>query len=402
MKNVFVDTNVLLSEYFKFDDYDEVYISIVSIEELDNLKYCNDIGYKARQAIKKIENAKNKKIIFDSTYAGIKFIPNKNDNTILAQAYEQYKLNDQLIFLSDDLSLKIKAESIGLPCERFVYKKDEDTYTGYRYIDLDDVELANWYESEVKVNKWGLQINEYAIFRINNEVVDTWVWTSNGFRHLSTKKIESQALGKFKPLDEIQICAIDALTNNQMVMLRGKAGSGKSLISLNYAMSMIEKGKTDKLIIFANPVATRNSAKLGYLPGSKDEKLLDSQVGNMLSSKFGNRVAIESLIKQEKIILLPFSDIRGYDTSGSKSIVYIVEAQNLDIDLMKLAIQRVGEDCQLIIDGDNHTQVDLVAFDGSNNGMNRVSEVFRGRDFYSEIYFSKIYRSKLAEVADLM
>jgi predicted ribonuclease YlaK len=50
---------------------------------------------------------------------------------------------------------------------------------------------------------------------------------------------------------------------------------------------------------------------------------------------------------------LPLSDIRGYDTTGMKAGIYITEAQNLDRSLMKLALQRVGEDCICIIDGDN-------------------------------------------------
>ena len=85
-------------------------------------------------------------------------------------------------------------------------------------------------------------------------------------------------------------------------------------------------------------MATVNSAKLGYYPGSRDEKLLDSQIGNLLASKLGGREAVEIMMKEEKLILLPLSDIRGYDTSGMRAGVYISEAQNLDRTLMKLAL----------------------------------------------------------------
>lgn len=76
------------------------------------------------------------------------------------------------------------------------------------------------------------------------------------------------------------------------------------------------------------------------------------------------------------------SDIRGYDTSGMKAGIYITEAQNLDISLLKLALQRAGDDCKFILDGDNNTQVDLSIYAGNNNGLKRASEVFRGNDFY--------------------
>ena len=64
-------------------------------------------------------------------------------------------------------------------------------------------------------------------------------------------------------------------------------------------------GKIDKVIVFCNTVATKNSAKLGYYPGTRDEKLLDSQIGNLLSSKLGGRLAVEQMIQEEKLILLP-------------------------------------------------------------------------------------------------
>jgi len=76
------------------------------------------------------------------------------------------------------------------------------------------------------------------------------------------------------------------------------------------------------------------------------------------------------------------SDIRGFDTTGMKAGIYITEAQNLTIDLMKLALQRIGEDSICILDGDNEAQVDLGLYAGSNNGLKRVSEVFRGQPFY--------------------
>ena len=67
-----------------------------------------------------------------------------------------------------------------------------------------------------------------------------------------------------------------ALNNNQITMLKGPAGTGKSYLALSYLLNRLEKRKIDKIIIFCNTVATKGSAKLGYLPGSRDEKLLDS------------------------------------------------------------------------------------------------------------------------------
>ena len=107
---------------------------------------------------------------------------------------------------------------------------------------------------------------------------------------------------------------------------------------INTLFWLKKRNKIDKIIVFCNTVATKNSAKLGYYPGTRDEKLLDSQIGNLLSSKLGGRIAVEQMIQKEELILLPLSDIRGYDTSGMRAGIYISEAQNLDIELMKLTL----------------------------------------------------------------
>ena len=106
------------------------------------------------------------------------------------------------------------------------------------------------------------------------------------------------------------------------------------------------------------------------------------------------------MIANENLLLLPFSDIRGFDTTGMRAGIYISEAQNLDVSLMKLALQRIGEDCICIIDGDSKTQVDDINFSGNNNGMKRASTIFRGQDIYGEIELQRIYRSKIAHIAE--
>ena len=99
---------------------------------------------------------------------------------------------------------------------------------------------------------------------------------------------------------------------------------------------------------------------------------------------------------------MPLADARGYDTNGMRAGIYMTEAQNMDISLMKLALQRIGEDCICIIDGDQKTQVDDVGFEGSNNGMRRVSKVFRGNNIYGEIELRHIHRSRIAQLAEDM
>ena len=251
-----------------------------------------------------------------------------------------------------------------------------------------------------------LYINQYLLIyeKESGKCVDQVRWDGETYRRLNYNTFTSKWFGDVKPMrgDIYQTLAADSLTNNKITMIKGPAGSGKTYLSLGFLMHKLERNKIDRIIVFCNTVATKNSAKLGYYPGTKDEKLLDSQIGNLLISKFGGRDAVERMIAEETLVLLPMSDIRGYDTSGMCAGIYISEAQNLDVDLMKLTLQRIGEDSICIIDGDCKTQVDDIHFAGSNNGMRRASQVFRGHDVYGEITLKNIHRSRIATIAEAM
>lgn len=384
-----IDTNVLLEDVSVLNKYPKAVICLPVLEELDRLKMSNDkkLAYKAREVISKLKES-DVEFIFED------FNLDTSDNRIL-----NYALRYGFKLITNDVNLQLKAKAVGVEVESYI--PQAENYTGYKEVIFTDEELAGWYEGN-KFNKWGLINNQYLIIKYQDDYVGAWKYVNGEFQEVFNRYIDSKVFGKIKPLDVFQRCAIDSLYTNQVTVLKGKAGSGKSLLALAYAVSEIERGVYERLVIFTNPVPVLNSARLGFYPGDKNEKLLSSNIGNILISKFGDRVIVETLINQNKLMLIPFSDIRGFDTSGMKAIVYITEAQNLDVNLMKIAAQRVSEECKFIVDGDNEAQVDLEVFSGRNNGMRRLSEVFRGQDFYGEVELKNIYRSKIAELADKM
>ena len=75
--------------------------------------------------------------------------------------------------------------------------------------------------------------------------------------------------GTIKPIDPYQELAMDSLKYNQITLLKGPAGTGKSLLSLAYLFKLLEENKIDRIIIFCNTVATAGSAKLGFYPGDR-------------------------------------------------------------------------------------------------------------------------------------
>lgn len=415
MNYLFYDTCALLEGGERIFDKEDtkILISSITLNELEDIKSSSkkdeDIKYKARKLLHFLSaNENNYEIVIYKNLWELELdrhdLPKNNDSKIIISAYMWEADNAPITFITCDLACRAIAKTIGLQTE-LLNDNSEDDYTGYIEITLSDSKMAEFYNNVCPVNdnQYNLLHNQYLIIKDSRgKVVDRYRWSNKeGYISVNFLKTESKMFGKITPKhdDVYQRLALDALAHNKITMLRGPAGTGKSYLAFGHMFSLLESGKIDKIIVFCNTVATKGSAKLGFYPGSRTEKLLDSQIGNLLESKLGDRYIVEKLINEGDLVLLPMSDIRGYDTTGMNAAIYISEAQNLDIELMRLALQRIGDDSICILDGDSNAQVDLSMYAGNNNGMRRVSKVFRGSDVYGEVTLNKIYRSKIAELA---
>ena len=406
-----IDTNILMS----LESYDsllarcegKITIPMYVLEELDNLKNKEgDKGFKARRALRNIEKYADDIEIYlptDDEYRY--FLPacwstGKMDNEIINSAAILKSAGNQVKVLSNDLNVRLKCESVEIDAES--YYEIIEINSGWLQVNLSEEECLSLDDeaiaSMLKTGQY-LLVDEkstgdlFAIYSKDNE---------NKIRCVVPRHIYSSHFGRIEALDEFQMCAIDSLYKDNLTVITGKAGSGKTLLSLSYALQEVLSGKRSKLIIFANPVKTRGSEQLGYYPGDRTEKLMQNSVGAMLVSKFGgDPMAVDQLIQDGMLEILPFSDIRGFEVSESQ-IMYISEAQNLNVDLAKLAIQRCAEGAKIILEGDPQTQVDHYSFEGNQNGLRRVIEVFEGTEGFSHIYLPNIRRSKIADLADKM
>lgn len=391
-------------------------ISSITLSELENIKTSrnkdHEVKLAARRVLRKLteESKKYQVVIYQPSHLELLsdyHFDINDDIRILADALwaDRNIAPDDITFVTNDLALTMIANLYFGDDSICCVVPEEDNYTGFKEVYMNENEMAAFY-MEPNNNCFNLLQNEYLIVRETdtNNIVDRLCWTGSEYRHLNYNNFKSRWFGDVRPIagDTYQMLAADSLSNNQITMLKGPAGTGKTYLALAYLLHKVDKGKLDKIVVFCNTVATKGSAKLGYLPGDRNEKLLDSQIGNLLSSKLGDRTEVERMIEDGKLLLLPMSDIRGYDTTGMRAGIYISEAQNTDINLMKLALQRIGEDSVCIIDGDPLTQVDDDAFADHNNGMRRASEVFRGTEVYGEVELQIIHRSRIASIAQKM
>ncbi len=381
-----------------------------TICELEDIKTSSrkteEIRFAARRAVHFLdENQERYKVfIWDSgacAYLTAAELEDNPDNRIISCAAEAFNYYPGLVFCSDDILCRLIAkEYFGLEVLS-VEIEEPEKYSGFIEKILTDEEQDYFY-SNPDENVYNLLTNQYLVIRnTENEIIDTYRWTGNHYDSIFKKQLRSLSFGdKLKPKDIYQQITIDSIMKNTMTAISGKAGSGKTLISLMSAMYLVDSGKYDRLVILYNPIKVRGSESQGFYPGTSDEKALQSSIGQILTTKFGDRLGVELLINQDKLKLVCMADCRGMEIRDNE-ILLVSETENTSIDLIKICLSRVSSGAKVIIEGD-YDQIDSVLFMGSRNGLKRVIDVFKGQPEFGYVELQNVWRSRIAELCDLL
>jgi len=324
------------------------------------------------------------------------------DNKIISVLNQIYDTNNNVKALSNDLLFREKCNLLMIPCDKLEdNKSDEGDYKGYKEITLDDNELASFYLN--KVNDFGLLINEYLIIRNSKgEIVDKQRWNGSQFFQVvidsKKNKLDFTNTEKIKPRNVQQELAFD-LFQNRLINIKvifGKHGSGKDLIMATHALSMIKQGVFDKLIFVRNNIEILGSNKIGYLPGSQDDKLMVYAMP--LADHCGGIEGLTKLIDNGVIVLQHLGFIRGRDIK--RSLIYCSEAENMTKEHIQLLISRLAEGSALWLNGD-FKQVDDKLFK-RNSGLKQVINKLKGNELFGCVELNVTERSKTAQLADLL
>lgn len=400
---VFLDTNILLNGY---DLPDKFVISSVTLQELEDIKTSSrkdeEIKYKTRQATRfLLDNPERWSCYFygvaEEEYLRERLlsIEETPDSKIcvcaLASCTTEFWTDDILCFLiaKDVFGLNAKMPSHDM----------QSLYKGYVERKVNEEEMAYFYE-HLDENMFGLSVNEYLLLQnIAGETVDTLKWTGSKMETVKYLSYQSSLFGTMKPLDDIQKCAMDSIENNDITVLYGKAGSGKTTLPLGYIMENIEKGYISKCYMVYSFEPLKNARMLGFEKGDHVTKLLYSgSVGNILSSKLGDITQVERMLEDGILDIIPTANIRGVEFEAD-SAVLCTEAQNLDTYTLKTIVQRCKKGCKQIYEGDIIEQKDTKV---QQIGMKRLIDVFRGHESFGCVKLRNSYRSELTALADLM
>jgi len=396
---VFCDTNVLLNQKFNLNDYQKVYISIISIEELDKLKRDERISYQARKIIKDIKFADNVKVIMKYDYdITSRFLEHGNDNAILNMAYQVYINNDDIIFISDDYNLIVKAQGLGLPCKMFEFDDGKsDIYTGIRKLILTEQEYVNLLENS-NYNSYNFYPNEYIIIEnttSNDEYLFIW---NKYFEEVKIKPIVNKYVNKITPLDIYQKAFIHMLQNDniKIKITDSKYGVGKSYLMIHWALQMLDKEKVNKLYFIKSDSPPKNRREFPAIPGDVVEKT--SPLLGVLCDTTSEDNIMDILLRNNRLEILPIQFAKG--RSLRNSILYINEAQDFTPSEMERLLSRIGEGTFVLLDGST-MQIDN-RYCLNRNGLTVVSNNFKDKYIAGQVNMVEDYRSEISKMVSKM
>lgn len=432
-----LDTNVLLQDplaIFSFHDNDVV-IPAVVLEEIDSKKrYMDEIGRNARYVSKLIDSFRERGRLYESvpldnggtfrielnhrSFQQLQeiFIEKTNDNRILAVAKnlsleeEAKEGGKQVILVSKDVLVRVKADAIDLQAEDYLSDRViemEDIYTGFVECYIETEVLNRFYEvgelPVLDITKQHLYPNQFMLLR------DLLGGSSSaiGMVDATGKKVKklvfpNEAVWGIKARNVQQVMGLELLLRQDvpLVTLIGKAGTGKTLLTLAAGLLGTEDLRRYKKLLIARPIVPVGK-DIGYLPGEKEEKLrpwmqpiYDNLEYLFNTKKPGELDAILAGIGSIEVEALTY--IRG--RSIPEQFIIIDEAQNLTRHEVKTILTRVGERSKIVLLGDPD-QIDHPYLDSYNNGLMYVVEKFKNQKISGHIKFVKGERSNLAQLA---
>lgn len=395
MSVVFLDTSIVLNEKFKFSDYDKCYLSIVSIEELDNLKTNERIGYQARQAIRNIINSNNVEIKLDysCTKSVHRFLEHKNDNNILSFFNDVWINNKNCTLLTDDYAMLIKAKALGLPCQLFEDNNKDNIYKGYKELS-GNTDFVNDFYTEIKNgnNIYNFLQNEYLILH-NTDLKDTHEYRFDGSKFIELRLPPSKAI---KGRNSLQRCSLDLLNNRDIPIkiIAGGFGTGKTLEAVKIGLyQTMNRNFYKTLMYIRNPVPV-DDTDIGFLPGKKEDKIFDYcrpflQYINDGKEKYN----IDELIKNEKIKMDAVSFLKG--VSLEDSFVIMDEAEDLNLKLLKTIGSRIGLTSCVVFTGDWEQSEGKYKYD---NGLLKLVQQKKGHPLVGVVVLDEVLRSPVARL----
>ncbi len=420
-----LDTNVLLHDAKALHAFGSstIVIPLDVLEELDQFKKNTDeVGRNARRVIRELDALRQSGSLVEGVRVNggmVRVLADYKpqtvphgmdlqvvDNRILlcARYLEEQGLGPAVV-VSKDINARIKGDALGIKTEDFEANKVnfEELYKGWEEREVAPEMLEAFYREGGFEPDWQAQPNECFILRSNANPQQSAiaVRAANG-RIEPLRQTEAHPWG-IKPLNVQQKFALELLLDDrvQLVTLVGGAGTGKTLLALACGLTKVMDERVYSKVFVSRPIMPLGR-DIGYLPGTKEEKLehwmqpIFDNLKMLTDSFYDDEDKLQYLLDSKVLELEAVTYIRG--RSLPRQFIIIDEAQNLTPHETKTIISRAGTNTKVILTGDPY-QIDNPYLDASSNGLTYVVERFKGQELFGQVLLTRTERSPLAALA---
>lgn len=339
-----------------------------------------------------------------------------NDNIIIGCALHLAQDKKGVYVITKDINLRVKCDAVGIGVEDYLkdrVEEDVDTLCGWKQIELEASDFAQFYDQGKIQIKEDLNPNQFVIGKSDTNQSMLGIYKNGSVTSLLHK---IDGLIKVEPRNAEQAFAIEALMDPKipLVCLTGLAGSGKTFLALMAGLSKMNSGRTPRGRTLAGEVPAEYKCgydrlvisrtlqpvgrDLGYLPGSMEEKMQPwlMPILDNVRHAFKDTSYFQMMIEKGDIEIAPIPYIRG--RTFSNSILIVDEAQNATIHELKTIITRMGTNSKIVLLGDVD-QIDTPYIDRQSSGLSIVIDKFQNSPLCAHVNLSKGQRSDLASVA---
>ncbi|PZS34400.1 MAG: ribonuclease [Pseudonocardiales bacterium] len=417
-----LDTSVLLSDpaaLGRFAEHDVV-LPLVVVGELEGKRNHPELGWFARQALRMLDDLRVRhgrldqpvpvgelgatlRVELNHADAGVLptgFRADDNDGRILTVALNLRAEGHDVVLVTKDMPMRVKAASLGLVADEYRAELAIDSgWTGMAEVTLTDAEMATLYAGD-RVDlvaardlpcHTGLVLLSGRGSALGRVAPDKSVRLVRGDR---------EAFGLHGRSAEQRI-ALDLLLDPDIgiVSLGGRAGTGKSALALCAGFESVLERRLHKRVVVFRPLYAVGGQDLGYLPGSEGEKMAPwaqavfDTLGALVSAE-----VIEEVLERGMLEVLPLTHIRG--RSLHDAFVIVDEAQSLERGVLLTVLSRLGQGSRVVLTHDVAQRDNLRV--GRHDGVAAVIEALKGHPLFAHVTLTRSERSPIAALVTEM
>ena len=421
VRSYVIDTSVLLSDpnaLLHFAEH-EVIVPVVVVTELEAKRHHPELGFFARKALRFLDDVRASygrldqpvpindaggvlHVELNHTDPGVLpagFRLGDNDARILAVAANYAHEGREVVLVSKDLPLRIKAAAVGLMAQEYRHEQPAHTgWSGMAEIEVDAAALEGLYSQGVLGAPEGLECHTGVVVHAGASSALTRCHPDQTLRLIPSERDVFGLRGRSAE----QRVGLDLHTDPDVGIesLGGRAGNGKSALALAAGLeAVMERRQHDKVIVF-RPLYAVGGQELGFLPGAEQEKMAPwaQAVYDALGSIL-HKTVMGEVLARDLIEVLPLTHIRG--RSLHRAFVIVDEAQSLERNVLLTVLSRMGQASKVVLTHDVAQRDNLRV--GRHDGVAAVVEKLRGHPLFGHVTLTRSERSPIAAlVTDML